>query len=588
MPASRWDAADRSTMLTELRIHNVAIIEDLTLEWGPGLIMLSGETGAGKSIVIDAVETLLGVRADTNLIRTGADRASVEGTFKIPEPLKTQIHTILQREELLDDEDYLSILREFRREGRNVARVNGRPATVALVKELGELLIDLHGQSEHLSLLRVPAHRGLLDRYAGVEAELAAYQGVYADLQETRRELSSLREAEADAARRIELLSFQVQEIEAARFQADEEQTLKEERTRLANAEALAANANLALAALDEGEGEAPSANDRLGAALAALGQLAKVDPSQAGLEGRAAGVFDELSELTRELRSYLEQIEFNPKRLEEVEERLALLQNLKRKYGEDIPAILAFAERARKDLDNISHAEERLAELEAAEAKLLEQLSAAAAALAAKRHAAAETLGAAVEAELDDLKMEAARFGVDFASREDPAGLPLDGKRYAFDQHGHESVEFLVAPNPGEGLKPLVKIASGGETARLMLALKNVLARADQTPTLIFDEIDQGIGGRVGSVVGEKLWRLARGHQVLCVTHLPQLAAFGDQHFKVEKVVQGGRTLTQVLPLEGEGRVLELANMLGEVSEGTLQSAHEILSAVHSTTSAN
>ncbi len=572
-------------MLTELRIHNIAIIEDLTLEWGPGLIMLSGETGAGKSIVLDAVETLLGVRADTNLIRTGEDRASVEGTFKIPEALKGQIHAILQREELLDDPDYLSIQREFRREGRNLARVNGRPATVALVKELGELLIDLHGQSEHLSLLRVPAHRGLLDRYAGVERELGAYQTVYASLQDLRRELSSLREAEADAARRIELLSFQVQEIDAARLQPDEEQSLKEERTRLANAEALAANANLALAALDEGEGEAPSANDRLGAAQGALAQLAKVDPSQAELHTRAEGLFDELSELTRDLRDYLEQIEFNPRRLEEVEERLGLLQNLKRKYGEDIPAILFFAERARKDLDNISNAEERLAQLEAQQAELLQQLAAAAAALSAKRHASAKTLSEAVEVELDDLKMEAARFGVDFAHREDPAGLPLDGKYYAFDQYGHETAEFMVAPNPGEGLKPLVKVASGGETARLMLALKNVLARADQTPTLIFDEIDQGIGGRVGSVVGEKLWRLARQHQVLCVTHLPQLAAYGDQHFKVEKVVQGGRTSTQVVRLQGEPRLVELANMLGEVSEGTLQSALEILDTVHSTT---
>jgi DNA repair protein RecN (Recombination protein N) len=245
----------------------------------------------------------------------------------------------------------------------------------------------------------------------------------------------------------------------------------------------------------------------------------------------------------------------------------------------------LLHAETAAKDLEDITHAEERITELEAGEVKLLGELSAKATALSVKRHTAAEEMAAAIERELDDLRMEAARFGVDFRTRPDAEGLELGGERLAFDRYGHETIEFMVAPNPGEGLKPLVKIASGGETARLMLALKNVLARADQTPTLIFDEIDQGIGGRVGAVVGEKLWHLARRHQVLCVTHLPQLAAYGDQHFKVEKVVDGGRTTTQVLLLNDEPRLLELAQMLGEVSEGTLQSAHEILDSVRAST---
>lgn len=575
-------------MLTELRIQNFAIIEDLTLELGSGLVTFSGETGAGKSILIDAVETLLGVRADASLIRAGDERATVEGTFRIPDAAREQIHAILQREELLDDPDYLQIAREFRREGRNVVRINGRPATVALVRELGELLIDLHGQSEHLSLLRVPAHRLLLDRYAAVERELAAYQKTYGQLQELRRELASLREAEADAARRIELLSFQVQEIEAAKLQPDEEASLRDERTRLANAESLAANATLALAALDESQdAEAATASDRMGAAVEALGALARVDGSQAGLENRAQGLLDEMADIARELRAYLEQIEFNPKRLEEVEERLALLQNLKRKYGEDIAAIVAFGQRARKDLENISNAEERLDALQKGEGELLARLAQEALALAAKRHGAADELSKGIEVELDDLKMEAARFGVEFGTTPDANGLEIGGQRVGFDAYGHESVEFMVAPNPGEGLKPLVKIASGGETARLMLAMKNVLARADHTPTLIFDEIDQGIGGRVGSVVGEKLWRLARAHQVLCVTHLPQLAAFGDQHFKVEKVVSDGRTQTQAVRLKDDARLNELANMFGEISEGTLQSARELVNAVRTTTQA-
>lgn len=574
-------------MLTELRIENFAIIESLVIELGDGLVIFTGETGAGKSIIVDAVETLLGVRADTSLIRAGDDRASVEGTFRIPEAIKGTVHAILERDELLDDPDYLIVQREFRREGRNVARVNGRPATVALVRELGELLIDLHGQSEHLSLLRVPSHRGLLDRYAGAEVELRDYAEGYAALQALRAELADLRQAEKEASERVDLLSFQAQEIQAANLKPGEEEDLREERTRLANAEALAENANLALAALDEGEAEMPSANDRLGELLDALGELAKVDDSQAGLESRAQSAMDELAELGRDLRAYLDEIEFNPKRLGQVEERLDLIQSLKRKYGEDIPAVIAHGERAAQQLDNISHAEERLAELEAGEGKLLADLADKAVALSAKRHVAADELGAAIERELDDLRMEAAQFGVDFRSQVDAAGLPIGKERLVFDRHGHETVEFMVAPNPGEGLKPLVKVASGGETARLMLALKNVLARADQTPTLIFDEIDQGIGGRVGAVVGEKLWRLAREHQVLCVTHLPQLAAYGDQHFKVEKGVDEGRTVTQVVDLQDEPRLLELAQMLGEVSEGTLQSANEILSAVRASTAA-
>jgi DNA repair protein RecN (Recombination protein N) len=439
----------------------------------------------------------------------------------------------------------------------------------------------LHGQSEHLSLLRVPSHRNLLDRYAGAEDELAAYQQSHETLQHLRVELAALRQSEQDAAKRAELLAFQVDEISAAKLQPGEEEELREERTRLANSEALAENATLALAALDESQPDAPAANDRLGAALGALADLAKVDASQAGLESRTQTLFDELADISGELRAYLEQIEFNPKRLGQVEERLALIQSLKRKYGEDIPAILAHGEQSAKDLDNITHAEERMEQLTADETKQLADLAAKAEGLSAKRKTAAEQLGSAIETELDDLRMEAANFGVDFRTREEADGLPLDGKTYAFDAHGHETIEFMVAPNPGEGLKPLVKIASGGETARLMLAMKNVLARADQTPTLIFDEIDQGIGGRVGAVVGEKLWRLARSHQVLCVTHLPQLAAFGDQHFKVEKVVDGGRTITQVVHVTGEPRLLELATMLGDVSEGTLQSANELLATV-------
>ncbi|MBW8010789.1 MAG: DNA repair protein RecN [Chloroflexi bacterium] len=575
-------------MLVELRIENFAIIDRLEIEFGAGFIAFTGETGAGKSIIIDAVETLLGVRADASFIRTGVKSSSVEGTFRVREQTRQTIHAILNREELMDDPDYLTLRREFRTQGRNVARVNGRTVKLSLLRELGEILIDVHGQSEHLSLRRVKNHLGLLDRFAEVDDSLADYRKTYEALRELRSELSALREAESDAVRRAELLAFQVDEITAANLQAGEEEDLREERTRLANAESLANLANTALAALDDTTPDAPAATDRMGEVVKALQDLSKVDESQAEFNESAQELFDGLTNLARELQGYLEIIEFNPKRLEEVEERLELLHNLKRKYGEGILEILAFGEQAQEDLDAITHAEERLAELEARENTLLQAIGEKAELLSTKRHNAADKLSTDIEVQLNDLRMAGARFGVDFKTRPDPNGIQVgDDERLAFDSNGFESVEFLVEPNPGEGLKPLAKIASGGETSRLMLALKNVLAHADQTPTLIFDEIDQGIGGRVGAVVGQKLWNLGREHQVLCITHLPQLAGFGEQHFKVDKLVKDGRTITQVKKLNGEARLMELALMLGEVSEGTLQSANEILQTVNKATSA-
>ncbi|MDH5607790.1 MAG: DNA repair protein RecN, partial [Anaerolineae bacterium] len=544
-------------MLAELRIENFAIIDNLVLEFSEGLVIFTGETGAGKSIIIDAVETLLGVRADANLIRTGENYCIVEGTFKIGEMLKPQIHAILQAEDLLEDENFVTLAREFRREGRNIVRVNGRTVPLNLLRSLGELLIDLHGQSEHLSLLRVPNHLGLLDRFAEVENKLLDYQHSYGMLRQLRKELADLRAAEADAARRQELLSFQVNEITAARLTPGEEETLKEERTRLANAESLASHANTALSALDEADPESPAVSDLLGEVVSAMENLAKTDPSRQDYADRAQALFDEVTDLARDLGDYLEEIEYNPSRLEEVEERLNLIHNLKRKYGETIPEMIAYGEKAQEQLDAITHAEERLAELTGQESSLLESLAQKALVVSQKRHKTAELMSAAIEMELQELRMEQAQFGVDFQTRPDDKGLQLpDGSRVAFDANGFEAVEFMVAPNPGEGLKPLVKIASGGETARLMLALKNVLARADHTPTLIFDEIDQGIGGRVGAIVGQKLWNLARQHQVLCITHLAQLAGYGDKHFKVDKLVQDGRTSTTVSRIEEKDRL--------------------------------
>jgi DNA repair protein RecN (Recombination protein N) len=522
---------------------------------------------------------LIGGKADTTFVRTDSDAAFVEGVFQLKGPEREAVHEVLKREELMDDPDYVVLMREVRREGRSVARINGRTVNVGLLKELGALLIDIHGQAEHLSLLDPRAHSGLLDRYADVSKPLNDYRQTYHSLLNLRRELSDLRKAQADADRRIEMLTYQVEEIEDARLKVGEDEELRKERDRLANAESLAQNAQEALAILEEGSPEMPAATDLIGQAAQALAALAKIDSGQTELSNQAEVMLDTLSDIVHDLRDYLEEIEFNPKRLDEVEERLDLIHSLSRKYGGSVPAVIAYGNESKKQLETITGAADRIAELEMQEAKLLEKLSKQGTTLSEKRKSAAETMGKGIELELDDLRMASAQFGVDFQTKLDPNGIPLaDGTRLAFDQNGIDRVEFLVAPNPGEGLKPLAKVASGGETSRLMLGLKNVMASADEVPSLIFDEIDQGIGGRVGMVVGHKLWNLSRTHQVFCVTHLPQLAVFGDQHYQVQKLVDKGRTLTRVEPLEGEPRLLELSQMLGEVGEGTLRSAHELL----------
>jgi DNA repair protein RecN (Recombination protein N) len=574
-------------MINELIIQNFAIIDHLDLKFSKGLIVFTGETGAGKSIIIDAVQALLGGRTDATMVRLGAEFANIEASFSLDHPLRETIIHILEREDLWDASEYVTLGRQIRINGRSTARINGRSVNIGVLREIGENLVDVHGQSEHLSLLRVNQHINLLDSFANVATELQSYTTTYKTLHGIYKELSELQIVESEAARRIDMFNFQINEIESARLRADEEEALREERNRLANAEGLANLSQEALNLMDDGNPDTPAIIDLFGQVLKAVNNLVRLDPSQSPLEEQTQITFETLSDIAGTLRDYLEKIEFNPKRLYQVEERLNLIHNLKRKYGKGSAAtiqdILDFAKEAHRQLDTITHASERIAELETEKHKLLNQLAAAGEGLSEKRKTAAIRLEKSVETELQHLNMERAVFHVSFSSQPDENGVLLkDGSRVAIYPHGLETVEFLVAPNPGEGLKPLVKIASGGETSRLMLAIKNVLASADQMPTLIFDEIDQGIGGRVGAIVGRKLWRLARQHQVLCVTHLPQLAAFGDLHLNVAKTIHGNRTLTQVKSLQGDGRVLELAQMMGSTSESTQQSVKDLLAEVH------
>ena len=566
-------------MLVEFSIANVAIIESLRLEFDPGFNVLTGETGAGKSIIIDAVSLLLGGRASSELIRTGCDVAWVEGVFSLRPEARAALEPTLEELGLLEDSEELILRREITHTGRNVARVNGRAVTLGTLQEIGHHLIDVHGQGDHLSLLLARHHVDFLDRYGGLSEQRRAFSAVVHKMRQVRAELHALQRDARELARRVDLLNFQIQEIRAANLKPGEEAELRRERSLLANAEKLTQLSGQAYGLLAEGEEGQRSLLDLLGAVVEEIAELTKLDDSLKEQSQTGENALYQMEELTRTLRNYRDSVEYDPERLQAVEERIDLIQSLKRKYGDSIEEILAFAERAQGELSTISHSEERSAELLEEERAMLAQLATLGLVLHAARQEAAERLRKHIESELAELNMERAIFLTDMRWAEASDGVEIEGKRYAFDPTGLDRVEFLITANPGEDPKPLVKTASGGETSRLMLAMKTALSAADLIPTLIFDEIDAGIGGRTGSIVGHKLRTLAEAHQVFCVTHLPQIACYGARHLRVVKSVIGERTTSSAQALSPEERVEELALMLGgAVTEATRRSAEELL----------
>lgn len=617
-------------MLADLHIRNFAIIDDLHLTFGPGLNILTGETGAGKSIIIDAVGMLLGDRATAEWVRAGSELAEIEASFQVVEgDILAELQPLLE-ENGLDDPDHphwLTLSREVRRTGRNICRVNRRMVNLQLLGEVTGYLVDVHGQGEHLNLLQARTHVHLIDRYANLLPQRRRLAERVSELRKVREELQRLRQDARTIAQRIDLLSFQAEEIASAKLRPGEESELESERRRLGNAEALLKLAQTAQAILSNGDGEVPSALDLISESVGRIERLARIDPDMKETADESQALLEQLSDLARTLEDYADNLEFNPERLEEVEERIDLISNLKRKYGDTIEQINAFGQRAQAELDGLSNWEAKTTALEQQEESLLRTIGQLGAELSQQRCVAGNQLARQVEQELADLRMARARFGVavEQSNKADGAYLP-DGRRVTFDSTGVDQVEFMISANPGEPLKPMAKVASGGETARLMLALKSVLTHADATPTLIFDEIDQGIGGRVGAVVGQKLWMLTGqqslsgktlngendenkgkkgksqkksqpalvveaitdtivAHQVLCITHLPQLAAFGDQHFTVNKRVNQvngeERTSTVVRQLDESARVEELMQMLGAESEAGRRSVEEMLSEV-------
>jgi DNA repair protein RecN (Recombination protein N) len=536
-------------VLIDLDIANLAVIDHARIAFGPGLNALTGETGAGKSIVIDAVGLLMGGRADTGMIRSGASGARVEGIFQAS---AIDLGSLEDEGLTAAGDDVLILARELSSSGRTVCRINGRAVPLRMLQEVGERLIDVHGQSAHLSLLRVPEHVELLDRWAGLTDLRRQASALRARLRRLDRELADLRGDERELARRADLLRHQIEEIDRARLEAGEEDELRHAQRIHANAEQIIQLAGDAYAAVAGGAEDASSARDLVAAAAQRLAQLRHLDPSVVLLAEAAEAAGLQLEELGATLRSYRDSIEYDPERLAQVEERLGVIFALKRKYGGTVEEILAFAEGAGAELAGLAGREQAIAALEADEASLHRELGSVSGELSAGRRRAARSLERHVEAQLATLAMSGS-FGVRFGDERSGEGSTE-----------LESVEFLLSLNPGEPPRPLARIASGGETSRVMLAIKAALTGADPHPTLVFDEIDSGIGGRVGDVVGRKLWELARHSQVLAVTHLPQIAAYADVHLHVGKHVADGRTVTRVESLGAEDRLEELSEMFG------------------------
>lgn len=581
-------------MLQELDIRNVAVAEHVRLSLGDGFIALTGETGAGKSIVIDALAMLLGGPADANAVRAGADRARIEGVFHLPEEPDEAVLAVLDEAGIEPDDGVLIVSREVPAQGRSVARINGRAVVQSVLRAIGARLVDIHGQEDQLSIFRTAEHLGYLDRYGHHAAERATVASLAAELRSLRAELRRLTDDERERARRQDRLRFEVEEISTADLVLGEEEELKAERQLLANAEELGRLAESAYAALVEGD-EGGSAVDALGVAASALAQLAALDPRHGALDEQAEALQSQATDLAREVRAYRDEVEADPDRLQQIEERLTLLTSLKRKYGQSIEEVLDYAARAAADLEALDSSEERAerltSDIEAAAIRLAE----AAQALSVLRRDTAAQLSAEVEREIGGLGLNGGRFAVHFARPTSDDGvatnLPVeeligpdggDGcgpdRKAAFDRTGIDRVEFYVSLNPGEPLRPLARVASGGESARLMLALKTILGAADSVPTLVFDEVDVGIGGRSGQVVGDKLAALGAHHQVLCITHLPQVAARARQHLAVSKHVDDQRTYTEIRELDRHQRIQELAAMLGGVTEPNLRSAEAML----------
>jgi DNA repair protein RecN (Recombination protein N) len=545
-------------MLTELHIRDFAVIDRLVVRLGPGLNVLTGETGAGKSIIVGALSLLLGERASGDVIRTGAGRARVEGVFDVTD--NVAVNEILARHGLEPEDGLLIVRREIAAGGRSRVWVNGAAATVALLGELGGHIVDLHGQHEHQSLLQPRHQRALLDAYAGATPLASEVRRNHERLQDAKARLAGLEESIRITEQRADFLRFQLEEIDRAKLAPGEEERLEVEGRRLAHASELAAISDALHSELYAMESSVAA---RLADVRRLLDQLVRIDASQREWQTVVENALYGLEELGREMGGYASGIEHDPARLDEVRRRQDLIFRLKRKYGPELDDVIRTADAARAELDRLDSSALDHGEIEREVARAAADLGAAAEQLTAARSGAAEKLAAEVAQVLPELGMAAARFVIDLAP------LPEIGL------HGAEGIEFRIAVNSGFEPRPLARIASGGELSRVMLALKTVLARLDRIPVLVFDEVDAGIGGRVANQVGQELKRIAADHQVFAITHLPQIASRADHHLLVQKADHDGVAATRVQPLTGDARISELARLLGGDPESAVSREH-------------
>lgn len=545
-------------MLTELRIRNFAIIDSLTLPLSGGFNVLSGETGAGKSIIVGALGFLLGERGNADLIRTGADKATVEGVFDIGD--SPAISSMIDERGIETDDGTIVLKREISSAGRGRAWANGSPVTASVLGEIGRALVNLHGQHEAQTLLDADSQRMILDTFGGATNQAALVRDSYAELSRIRRDIAQLSSRRSDAERRADYLRHVTREIEDAKLTPGEDSRLEDEARVLENADelrTLAASISQLLADDEE------SVLERLGRVDRALGSVQRVDPSASSLQELYDTGFYALDELSRAVSEYARKVDLDPDRLEIVRRRREVIFNLVKKYGPTLDDVIETGRKSRSELDLVDSGSFDLAQLETQQAAANEKLNVAAARLSSLRAAASKKLAKAVDGVLPDLGMNGGKFSVVLAPKAAP------------DENGAEDVEFKVALNVGHDARPLARVASGGELSRVMLALKTILARADSVPTLVFDEVDAGIGGKVGLQVGDTLRRVADHHQVFAISHLPQIAARAHNHIVVAKAAKGGVTTADVAVLEGSTRVVEIARMLGGDPDSKVSREH-------------
>ncbi len=568
-------------MIEELYISNVALIDELRLECSSGLNILTGETGAGKSVILNAVGLALGERSNAGVVRDGANNAKIQIAVALPtdHPVWAGFNDS-EFADALDAEETLVLSRQINASGRSRCHTNGQLVSLTFLSAIGDLLVDIHGQHAHQSLFRSDTHLDLLDTFGRHEALKAEVGEKYDELHATQAQLADYSRTLREAMQEKDLLQFQLDELEEAQLQEDEEETLMNERHLLSNSETLFESANQLYEQLYGGDLSESSTLDGLKTESRTISKLSELDGSLSELNTRFESVLYELEDIAYQVRDYRDKVEFNPHRLTEVEERLDLIHRLKRKYGDSTSEILAYQAQAAQKLEELQFGSERIDELKDQIHLLTQQAQKLALELSKKRRETATQLESLIEGELQTLGMDKAVFQILVSPIESAEGpLEIDGKRYDLRADGMDEIEFFISPNVGSEPKPLAKIASGGEISRVMLALKTVLAQIDLIPTMIFDEIDAGIGGRTADIVGQKLKELSRFRQVFCITHLPQIARFADQHFRVEKAVEEDRTMITAKLLTPEERVEEMARMHGgEATVTTIAHARELL----------